>query len=55
MVLSLRYYHQLVALAPEALVWTLLAAFYLVLALPLAATLLRPLWSRRSAGLTASH
>lgn len=54
-VLSLRYYHQLVALAPEALVWTLLAAFYLVLALPLAAQLLRPLWSRRSAGLSASR
>jgi putative peptide zinc metalloprotease protein len=45
-VLSLRYYHRLASLAPPALVWTLLAAFYLVLALPLAAQLLRPLWSR---------
>jgi putative peptide zinc metalloprotease protein len=54
-VLSLRYYHQLVALAPAALVWTLLAAFYLVLALPLATQLLRPLWSRRSGGLAASR
>jgi len=45
-VLSLRYYHTLASLAPPALVWTLLAAFYLVLALPLAAQLLRPLWSR---------
>ena len=34
------------ALAPPALVWTVLAAFYLVLALPLAVTLLRPLWAR---------
>jgi putative peptide zinc metalloprotease protein len=47
-VLSLRYYHQLASLAPPALVWTVLAAFYLVLALPLAAQLLRPLWSRKS-------
>ncbi len=46
--LSLRYYDRLVALAPPALVWTVLAAFYLVLALPLAAQLLRPLWSRAS-------
>lgn len=45
-VLSLRYYHALAALAPAALVWTLLSAFYLVLALPLAAQLLRPLWTR---------
>lgn len=29
-----------------ALVWTVLAGFYLVLALPLAAALLAPLWSR---------
>ncbi len=43
-VLSLRYYHQLVSLAPPALVWTVLAAFYLVLALPVAVALLRPLW-----------
>jgi putative peptide zinc metalloprotease protein len=45
-VLSLRYYHRLVSLAPPALVWTLLAAFYIVLALPVAVQLLRPLWSR---------
>jgi putative peptide zinc metalloprotease protein len=45
-VLSLRYYHTLVSLAPPALVWTVLAAFYLVLGLPLAAQLLRPLWAR---------
>jgi putative peptide zinc metalloprotease protein len=45
-VLSLRYYHELVKLAPAALVWTVLSAFYLVLALPLAVQLLRPLWSR---------
>jgi putative peptide zinc metalloprotease protein len=45
-VLSLRYYDTLASLAPPALVWTLLAAFYLVLALPLAAQLLRPLWAR---------
>jgi putative peptide zinc metalloprotease protein len=44
--LSLRYYDTLVSLAPPALVWTVLSAFYLVLALPLAAQLLRPLWSR---------
>ncbi|MGA9859105.1 MAG: hypothetical protein WBQ18_14670 [Solirubrobacteraceae bacterium] len=44
--LSLRYYHRLAALAPPALVWTVLAAFYLVLALPLAMQLLRPLWTR---------
>jgi putative peptide zinc metalloprotease protein len=45
-VLSLRYYHTLAALAPPALVWTVLSAFYIVLALPLAVQLLRPLWSR---------
>ncbi len=45
-VLSLRYYPTLVKLAPPALVWTVLSAFYLVLALPLAVQLLRPLWTR---------
>jgi putative peptide zinc metalloprotease protein len=45
-ILSLRYYGTLTALAPPALVWTVLAAFYLVLALPLAVVLLRPLWAR---------
>jgi putative peptide zinc metalloprotease protein len=44
--LSLRYYHRLALLAPPALVWTVLAAFYLLLTLPLALTLLRPLWIR---------
>jgi hypothetical protein len=44
--LSLRYYDTLISLAPPALVWTVLAAFYLLLALPLAAQLLRPLWTR---------
>jgi hypothetical protein len=39
-------YHRLASLAPPALVWTVLSAFYLVLALPLAAGLLRPLWTR---------
>jgi putative peptide zinc metalloprotease protein len=47
-VISLRYYHPLASLVPPALVWTVLAAFYLVLALPLALALLRPLWSRLS-------
>ncbi len=45
-VLSLRYYPVLAKLAPPALVWTVLSAFYLVLALPLAVALLRPLWTR---------
>jgi putative peptide zinc metalloprotease protein len=45
-VLSLRYYPILAKLAPAALVWTVLSAFYLVLALPLAVQLLRPLWTR---------
>jgi putative peptide zinc metalloprotease protein len=45
-VMSLRYYHRLAGLIPPTLVWTVLAAFYLVLALPLAVTLLRPLWAR---------
>jgi putative peptide zinc metalloprotease protein len=45
-VLSLRYYPVLAKLAPPALVWTVLSAFYLVLALPLAVQLLRPLWAR---------
>lgn len=45
-VMSLRFYRRLEALAPPALVWTVLAAFYVVLALPLAAQLLRPLWTR---------
>ena len=44
--LSLRYYPVLAKLAPPALVWTVLSAFYLVLALPLAVQLLRPLWAR---------
>lgn len=44
--LSLRYYHRLASLAPPALVWTVLAGFYLLLALPLATQLLGPLWSR---------
>ncbi len=48
-VLSLRYYRRLVALAPPGVVWTLLAAFYIVLALPLAVQLLRPLWLRATA------
>ena len=47
-VVSLRYYHRLAQLAPPALVWTVLAGFYLVLALPLAAALLAPLWRRGS-------
>jgi putative peptide zinc metalloprotease protein len=50
-VMSLRYYDRLAGLIPPALVWTVLAAFYLVLALPLTITLLRPLWTR--AGQTA--
>jgi putative peptide zinc metalloprotease protein len=45
-VLSLRYYPILAKLAPPALVWTVLSAFYLLLALPLAVQLLRPLWTR---------
>jgi hypothetical protein len=36
----------LASLAPPALVWTVLSEFYFVLALPLAARLPRPLWSR---------
>ena len=31
--MSLGYYHRLILVAPRAVVWTLLAAFYLVLAL----------------------
>jgi putative peptide zinc metalloprotease protein len=49
-VMSLRYYHRLATLVPPALVWTLLAAFYLLLALPLALQLLRPLLRRASSG-----
>ncbi len=45
-VMSLRYYDRLSRLIPPTLVWTVLAAFYLVLALPLTVTLLRPLWAR---------
>lgn len=47
-VVSLRYYDRLAGLIPPALVWTLLAAFYLVLALPLAVAVLAPLWARAS-------
>jgi putative peptide zinc metalloprotease protein len=46
--MSLRYYHRLVSVAPRAVVWTLLAAFYLVLALPLAFSVLAPLRQRRT-------
>lgn len=45
--MSLRFYHRLVSVAPRAVVWTLLAAFYLVLALPLAVSVLAPLRRRR--------
>jgi putative peptide zinc metalloprotease protein len=45
-VMSLRYYDRLSRLVPPTLVWTVLAAFYLILALPLTVTLLRPLWTR---------
>jgi putative peptide zinc metalloprotease protein len=48
-VVSLRYYARLSRLIPPTLVWTVLAAFYLVLALPLTVTLLRPLWARATA------
>jgi putative peptide zinc metalloprotease protein len=48
--MSLRYYHRLVSVAPPALVWTLLAAFYVVLAIPLAVQLLLPLRHRRTGG-----
>ncbi len=51
--MSLRYYHRLVSVAPPALVWTLLAAFYVVLAIPLAVQLLLPLRDRRAAGALA--
>jgi hypothetical protein len=44
--MSLRYYDRLARLIPPTLVWTVLAAFYLVLAFPLTVTLLRPLWTR---------
>jgi putative peptide zinc metalloprotease protein len=44
--ISLRYYHRLTSLAPPALVWTLLASFYLVLMLPLGFQIGRPLWER---------
>ena len=46
--MSLRCYHRLVSVAPRAVVWTLLGAFYLVLALPLALPLLAPLRQRRA-------
>jgi putative peptide zinc metalloprotease protein len=46
--MSLRYYKPLAELVPPALVWTVLSAFYLLLALPLAVQLLRPLWRRVS-------
>lgn len=45
--MSLRYYHRLVSVAPRAVVWTLLAAFYIVLVLPIALTVLAPLRPRR--------
>jgi hypothetical protein len=44
--LSLPYYNRLTRPAPTALVWTVLAAFYIDLVLPLAISLLRPLWAR---------
>jgi putative peptide zinc metalloprotease protein len=46
--MSLRYYKPLAELVPPALVWTVLSGFYLLLALPLAVQLLRPLLSRLS-------
>jgi putative peptide zinc metalloprotease protein len=45
--LSTRYYHRLAALAPSALVWTVLTAFYLLLVIPIAFQIVRPLWDRR--------
>lgn len=47
--MSLRYYHHLVRLAPPALVWTLFGAFYLLLMLPLVFQVARPLWERATA------
>ncbi len=44
--MSLRYYKPLAELIPPALVWTILSGFYLLLALPLAVQLLRPLLTR---------
>jgi putative peptide zinc metalloprotease protein len=52
--MSLRYYHRLVLVAPRAVVWTLLGAFYLVLALPLALTLLAPLRQRRARAMSGA-
>jgi putative peptide zinc metalloprotease protein len=49
-VMSLRYLHLLVAIAPPALVWTVLAAFYIVMALPVAAAVTRPLWRAAARG-----
>jgi hypothetical protein len=46
--MSLRYYHRLVSVAPRGVVWTLLGALHLVLALPLVLTLLGPLRQRRA-------
>jgi putative peptide zinc metalloprotease protein len=43
---STRYYHQLVALAPEGVVLTVFVAFAALLLLPVAVTLGLPLWSR---------
>jgi len=51
--MSLRYYHRLVSVAPPALVWTLLAAFYIVLALPPALQLVLPLRRRATRAVIA--
>ena len=44
--ITLRYYHRLAGLIPATVVWVVLVGFYCVVALPLAVTLLAPLWAR---------
>jgi hypothetical protein len=46
--ITLRYYHRLAGLIPASVVWVVLVGFYCVVALPLAVTLLAPLWARVS-------
>lgn len=46
---SLRYYDRLVAIAPREVVWTVLAAFYLLMFVPVIVAVGRPLLERRRA------
>jgi len=45
-IMTILFYHRMVAIAPEEVVWTVLGAFYLLLFVPVALVFGRPAWER---------